>query len=57
MRGKKAHAASPPPFKVGTGQSQGKMVSSTLDNAQTAAKMTSVMVASDMEPKQVFGKS
>jgi len=57
MRGKKAHTASPPPLKVDTSQSQGKMVSSTLGNAQTAAKITSVIVASDMEPKKILGKS
>jgi len=33
------------------------MVSSTLGNAQTAAKITSVTVASDMEPKKILGKS
>jgi len=57
MRGKKAHTASPPLFKVGTSQSQGKMVSSTLGNAQIAVKITLVIVASDMEPKKILGKS
>jgi len=57
MRGKKAHTASPPPFKVGTSQSQGKMVSSTLGNAQIAVKITLVIVASDIKPKKILGKS
>jgi len=57
MRGKKAHTASPPLFKVDTGELQGKMVSSTLGNAQKTVKMTLVTVASDMEPKKFLGKS
>jgi len=62
MRGKKAHTVSLPLFKVGTSQSQGKMVSSTLGNhalgnAQIAVKITLVIVTNDMEPKKILGKS
>jgi len=57
MRGEKAHTVSPAPFKVGTSQSQGKMVSSTLGNAQIAVKITLVIFTGDMEPKKILGKS
>jgi len=56
MREKKAHTVSPPPFKVGTSQSQGWVVSSTLGKAQMNVKITLVIVKSDKQPKKNLGK-